>query len=144
EAPLGREYAELRRLPAGRADDAGDALLERGADVRRRCLERGEVDGDVAAGDGGLVAELDPTHLVAGRLQPHHDRAPGLPLRAEERDLHAAACSSNVALARPTAERNRASSGPTPAAASRSDGSSAAASSASSSASTASISAITR
>src|SRR5262249_60990192 len=136
--------AELRRVPAGRADDAGDALLERCAHVRR-CRVRGrEVDSRVAAADVGLVAELDPAHLVPGCLEPPPNRGTGLSLCAEEGDLHAAACSTKVALARPTAARKCASSGPTPAAASRSGGSSAAASSASSSPSTASISAITR
>ena len=138
------ERTELGRLPAGRAHDAGDALLEGGADVRRRCVRSREVDGGGAAGHVGLVAELDPAHLVPGGLEPAHDRTPRLALRAEERDLHAAACSLRLELARPTAARNWSSSGPTPAAASRSGGSSTPASSASSSASTASISAITR
>src|SRR5262249_58701756 len=119
-------------------------LLERGAGVAGRRLGRREVDDGVATRDVGLVAQLDAAHLVPGRLQLPHDRSAGFPLRTEERDLHAAACSTSVELARPTAERNRASSGPTPAAASRSGGSSPAASSASSSGSTASISAITR
>ena len=66
-------------VPAGRADDARDALLERGAHVRRRGVGRREVDGRVEAAHVGLVADLDAAYLVARALEHGHERRPTLP-----------------------------------------------------------------
>src|SRR5205807_2248679 len=140
-AAFARNLIERLRVPARRADDAGDALLERGARVRRRGRRRGEVHRGVETANVGLVAELDPAHLVSGAFEHGHECATDLPLGAEEGELHAAARATSEAFARSTARRKRSSSGPTPEAESRSGGSSTVASSAISSASTASISA---
>src|SRR6266404_5943720 len=132
-------------IPAGRADDARDALLERGAHVRRRSVGRGEVDRGVEAGYIDRVAELEAAHLVTGVFEHRYERASDLPLGAEERELHqAAARATRFGFARRTAVWKRSSSGPTPAAERRSGASSTPASSASASRSTASISAAIR
>src|SRR6266404_3706490 len=112
-------------IPAGRADNARDALLERGAHVRRRSVGRGEVDRGVEAGHVDRVAELEAAHLVTGVLEHRYERASDLPLGAEERELHqAAARATRFGFARRTAVWKRSSSGPTPAAERRSGASS--------------------
>ena len=86
EAALTRERAERHGVPAGRADDARDALLERGADVRRRRLGRREVDRRVESRHVDRVPDLEAVHLVPRPLQRGQQRrarpSPRAPKRA--------------------------------------------------------------
>ena len=115
------------RVPARRADDARDALLERGADVRRRRVGRREVDGGVAAARRRARRRARSRAPRARRARARGDEPrarPSPPRRRTRSSRRGRARDERRRSRAPTAARNRASSGPTPDAESRSGGSS--------------------